>query len=381
MHDHGLVRGRLVLEDRVQPGRVILEEGRIAAVEADPSAAGGPWIMPGFVDVHVHGWGGHDAMRSESSLDGMARALLRRGVTSFLPTAVTAPLAELCAFAERVRAWLPAAPDDGSAPLGFNLEGPFISPQRVGAQNPLFVRTAAETAFADLELLLGSFRITTIAPETPGAIELIRWLTEHGVVASLGHSVATADEAEAGYDAGARTTTHLFNAMSGVHQHAPGLAAVALARDDVYVELIADGHHVDRMLWPLILRTKSADRLILVSDGIALAGTSQLRGMLGGLEVEVRGDCCTLVSIGALAGSVIALDTSVRNLARFGLDLPRIAAAASVNPLALIGVNDRGRIAPGLRADLVELDETFSVRRVMRAGRWFEGPRTTSPGA
>jgi N-acetylglucosamine-6-phosphate deacetylase len=103
--------------------------------------------------------------------------------------------------------------------------------------------------------------------------------------------------------------------------------------------------------------------------------------MLGGLEVEVRGDCCTLVSNGALAGSVIALDTSVRNLARFGLDLPRIAAAASVNPLALIGVNDRGRIAPGLRADLVELDETFSVRRVMRAGRWFEGPRTTSPGA
>ena len=135
------------------------------------------------------------------------------------------------------------------------------------------------------------------------------------------------------------------------------------------------------MLWPLVLRTKSVDRLVLVSDGIALAGTSQVRGMLGGLEVEVRGDRCTLVSNGALAGSVIALDTSVRNLARFGLDLPRIAAAASVNPLALIGVNDRGRIAPGLRADLVELDDAFSVRRVMRAGRWFDGPRTTSPGA
>ncbi len=375
MSDDRIVRGRLVLEDRVQPGRVIVENDRIAAVEADPSEASGPWIMPGFVDVHVHGWGGHDAMRAGSSLDGMARALLRRGVTSFLPTAITAPLGALRAFADRVRAWMPGAPDDGAAPLGFNLEGPFISPQRLGAQNPAFVRAAAEVAFGDLEPLLPGWRLTTIAPETPGAIDLIRWLSGRGVVASLGHSAATAAEAEAGYDAGARTTTHLFNGMSGVHQHAPGLAAVALSRDDVYAELIADGHHVDRVLWSMILRTKPRDRLVLVSDGIELAGTPRERGTLGGLEVEVRGDRCTLVSGGALAGSVIALDTAVRNLALFGLDLPRVAAAASANPLALLGVDDRGRIAPGLRADLVELDESFRVRRVMRAGRWFEGPR------
>ena len=374
MSDGGVIRGRLVLDDRVQPGRVVVEDGRIAAVEADPSAASGPWILPGFVDVHVHGWGGHDAMRSAASLDGMARALLHRGVTSFLPTAVTAPLDDLRAFADRVRAWMPGAPEDGSAPLGFNLEGPFVSPQRVGAQNPAFVRAAAEIAFADLEPLVDGFRLTTIAPETPGAIELIRWLTERGVVASLGHSVATAAEAHAGYEAGARSTTHLFNAMSGIHQHTPGLAAVALSRDDVYTELIADGHHVDRELWPLILRTKPADRLVFVSDGIDLAGTPQERGSLGGLEVQVQGDRCTLVSNGALAGSVIALDTSVRNLALFGLDMPRVAAAASANPLALIGVTDRGRIAAGLRADLVELDEAFNVRRVMRAGRWHAGP-------
>jgi N-acetylglucosamine-6-phosphate deacetylase len=374
MSDGGVIRGRLVLDDRVQPGRVVVEDGRIAAVEADPSAASGPWILPGFVDVHVHGWGGHNAMRSAASLDGMARALLRRGVTSFLPTAVTAPLDELRGFADRVRAWMPGAPEDGSAPLGFNLEGPFVSPQRVGAQNPAFVRAAAEIAFADLEPLVDGFRLTTIAPETPGAIELIRWLTERGVVASLGHSVATAAEAHAGYDAGARSTTHLFNAMSGIHQHAPGLAAVALARDDVYTELIADGHHVDRELWPLILRTKAANRLVFVSDGVDLAGTPEERGSLGGLEVQVQGDRCTLVSNGALAGSVIALDTSVRYLALFGLDLPRVAAAASANPLALIGVTDRGRIAAGLRADLVELDEAFNVRRVMRAGRWHAGP-------
>ena len=367
------VRGRLVLADRVAPGRVVVEGGGIAAVEPDPSAADGPWIMPGFVDVHVHGWGGHDAMGPDGALDGMARALLRRGVTSFLPTAVTAPLETLRAFADGVRAWMLSAPADGAEPLGFNLEGPFISPERVGAQNPAHVRAPADVPFAALEPLLDGLRLTTIAPEEPGALELIRRLGERGVLASLGHSVATAAQADAGYDAGARTTTHLFNAMSGVHQHAPGLAAVALARDDAYVELIADGHHVDRALWPLIVRTKPVDRLVLVSDAISLAGTAAVTGTLGGLVVEVQGDRCTLVSNGALAGSVIALDTAVRNLALFGLDLPRVAAAASGNPVDLLGVADRGRIAAGLRADLVELDASFRVERVMRGGTWIEG--------
>ncbi len=372
-----IARGRLVLEDRVAPGRVVAEAGRIARVELDDAESSGPWIMPGFVDVHVHGWGGHDAMGPNGSLDGMARALLPRGVTSFVPTAVTAPIDTLLEFGDRVRRWIQVAPEDGSQPLGFNLEGPFISPQRVGAQNPGFVRAPADVPFREIEPLLATpnmFRLTTIAPETPGALDLIGALAERGTWTSLGHSVATADEAMAGYDAGARATTHLFNAMSGVHQHAPGLAAVALARDDVYTEVVFDGHHVDRLLWALILRAKPAARLVLVSDAISLAGTGDGRGTLGGLDVEVRGDECRLVSNGALAGSVIALDSAVRNLARFGAPLPRVSAAASANPLALLGVSDRGRIEAGLRADLVELDEGFEVRRVMQAGIWHEGP-------
>ena len=371
MSDQAIVRGRLVLEDRVSPGRVIVADGRIASVQLDGAEAMGPWIMPGFVDVHVHGWGGHDAMGTGGALSGMARALLTRGVTSFLPTAVTAPLDALRGFADRVRAWIPGAPPDGAEPLGFNLEGPFISPSRVGAQNPAFVRAPADVPAGDLEPLLDGLRLITIAPESPGAIDLIGWLSERGVTPSLGHSVATAEEAQSGYAAGARSTTHLFNAMSGVHQHAPGLAAVALALDDVYTELIADGHHVDRVLWPLILRTKPAARLILVSDAVEFGGTPRTRGTLGGLEVEVHGDRCTLVSNGALAGSVIALDTAVRNLALAGVDMPRVAAASSANALAMLGIDDRGRIAPGLRADLVELDEDLRVGRVMRAGSWI----------
>lgn len=369
-----IVEGQLVLEDRVAPGRIVVREGRIAEVESGGAATAGPYVTPGFVDVHVHGRGGHDALGPGGALDGMARALLRHGVTSFLPTAVTAPLAELAAFAERVRRWIPTAPDDGSGPLGFNLEGPFINPARKGAQNPAHIRVPAEVSTADLEPLVDGLRITTIAPEVPGALDLIRWLRARGVAASLGHSTATVEEARAGYAAGARTTTHLFNAMTGIDHRAPGLALAALLEDDAYVELIADGHHVTESVWPLILRAKPANRLLLVSDGVAFGGTTARTGRLGGLDVVIDGDRCVLAEGGNLAGSVIALDTAVRNLARSGVPLARAVAAATREPLALLGVTDRGRLEPGLRADLVELDDDLRVRRVMRGGRWFPGP-------
>jgi len=369
-----VVRGRLVFEERVHPGRVVVRDGWIAEVGLDDGPAGGPFIAPGFVDVHVHGRGGHDAMGPDGALDGMARALLRHGVTSFLPTAVTAPLGELASFAERVRRWMPTAPDDGAGPLGFNLEGPFIAAAKKGAQNPAHIRVPAEVSTADLEPLVEGMRLMTIAPEVPGALELIGWLRARGVAASLGHSAATVEEGRAGYAAGARTTTHLFNGMTGVDHHAPGLAVAALVDDEVYVELIADGHHVRDAIWPLILRAKPADRLLLVSDCVAIGGTPARRGMLGGLAVVIEGDRCVLASDGRLAGSLIALDSAVRNMAQSGVALPRAVAAASREPLALLGVTDRGGLEPGTRADLVELDDDLVVRRVMRGGRWFPGP-------
>ncbi len=374
MSSSGLVGGRLVLEDRVVSGRLRIEDGRIIAVEPDAAESGGPYISPGFVDVHVHGWGGHDAMGGPEALSGMARALLQHGITAFLPTAVTAPLETLVAFADDVRGWTREAPADGAEPLGFNLEGPYISHDKKGAQNPAFIQIPAEADRGRLEALLDGLRIITIAPEVDGAVELIRWFAVRGVAVSLGHSNASYAAAAAGYAAGGRTTTHLFNGMSGVHNHEPGLAVAALADDGAYVELVADGHHVDPSVWPLILRAKRPDRLILVSDAISMAGAGQGRFSLGGLEVEIKGDECRLVSDGRLAGSVIAIDTSVRNLALAGLPLPRAVAAASQDPLALLGVTDRGRLSPGQRADLVELDDDLRVRRVMRAGRWHEGP-------
>ena len=364
--------GRLVLDEQVVAGTLTIEDGRIAEVTIDErESADLPYITPGFVDVHVHGWGGHSAMGDRAALDGMARALLRRGVTSFLPTAVTAPLAELDAFAARVRDWLPGAPEDGAEALGFNLEGPFLAESRHGAHNPAHLRAPADVPRAQVEPLVAGMRVITMAPELPGALELIRWLAERGVAVSLGHSAATFDEARAGYAAGARATTHLFNAMTGVEHRAPGLAVAALLDDEVYVELIADGIHVSSAVWPVINRLKPAERLLLVSDAVALAGTGDGRGKLGDLDVEVAGLRVTLADTSTLAGSVIALDEAVRQLVASGVALPAAVAAASRNPLALLGVSDRGRLAVGQRADLVEFDSDLQVRRVMRAGVWL----------
>ena len=371
------LRARLVLDDRVAAGRLRLDGDRIASVDLDEADGGTavadlPYLAPGFVDVHVHGWGGHSAMGDVAALDGMARALLRRGVTSFLPSAWSTPLPELHAFADRVRSWIAAAPADGAEPLGYNLEGPFIARKRKGAHNPEWLLEPANVPWSEIEPLLEGLRLTTIAPEIPGGLELIGRLTSLGVRVAVGHSAATLAGALAGYDAGGTTTTHLFNAMTGIDHRAPGVVVAALTRDDVYVELIADGEHVDPTIWPIITRTKPADRLLLVSDAISLAGMGDGVSDIGGLEVEVRGQRCTIVGAETLAGSVIALDSAVRNLVRHGATLPRAVAAASRNPVEMLGLSDRGRLVPGQLADLVELGADLVVRRVMRGGRWVD---------
>jgi N-acetylglucosamine-6-phosphate deacetylase len=365
-----VIRGRLVLADAVVPGRLLLDGGLIVAIEPDMAEAAGPFVAPGFIDVHVHGWGGHDATGDTAALTGMARALLRRGVTSFLPTAPSLPEADIPRFAARVRDWIPTAPPDGSEPLGFNLEGPFIAPARKGAHDPALLRTPANLDRSIVDASLDGLRIMTIAPELPGALALIGRLAGLGIVPSMGHSAATLDEARAGYRAGGRTTTHLFNAMTGVDHRLPGLAVAALTTDDAYVELVADGFHVHPSLWPIILRTKPAGRLVLVSDAMSLAGLGDGPGSIGGLPVVVHDGRVTLEGTDTLAGSVIALDMAVRNMVREGVPLPVAVAAASSNPAELLGAKDRGRVEVGRRADLVELDDDLRVVRVARAGEW-----------
>ncbi len=369
-----IVSGHLVLVDGVRRGHLIVEDGRIAAVEEDPSASGASpdvTIVPGFIDVHVHGWGGHDAMGGPDGLDGMARALARRGVTSFLPTSVTASFELLTTFADTVRGWMPGAPADGAEPLGFNMEGPFLAESRKGAHPAALLRHPADLDEDRLATFTEGLRVITIAPELRGAPELIARLAARGVRVCLGHSAASVAEARAAYAAGAVSTTHLFNAMGGVVHRDPGLALAALLDDKAWVELIADGLHVDPELWPLIWRLKPADRVLLVSDAIALAGSGMTRGWLGELEVVLDGGRVTLVEGGNLAGSVTALDAELANVVRAGIPLADAVRAASTNPADMLGLADRGRLAAGCRADLVELDADLEVRRVMRGGDWI----------
>ena len=374
MTESTIVGGRLVLEDRVASGRLSIEDGRITAVDLDEVDVElpAPFIVPGFVDIHVHGWGGYDAMGDTAALDGMARRLLRRGVTSFLPTAVTAPLDTLVAFADRVRAWRPVAPADGAEPLGFNLEGPFLAAARRGAHDPAALVAPADAPQETLERLVDQLKVVTIAPELRGATELIGWFRERGVVSSIGHSAASFELTRHAFEAGATSTTHLFNAMTGIDHRAPGVALAALLQEDAFVELIADGIHVVPQVWPLITRFKSPDRLLLVSDAVSIAGTASARGRIGALDCEVVEGRIVLTGSTTLAGSAIALDDAVRNLVEAGVGLPVAVAAASRNPLALLGITDRGRLAAGQRADLVELNGSLGIRRVMRGGAWID---------
>ena len=248
-------------------------------------------------------------------------------------------------------------------------------PARKGAHQPALLRTPEDLDPAIVDRVLDGLRIITIAPELPGALALIRRLAELGIIASIGHSAATLDEARAGYAAAgdtAVTTTHLFNAMTGVDHHNPGLAVAALTDERAYTELIADGLHVHPALWPVITRTKPADRLVLISDALPLAGMGDGRTRVGGLDVQVRGGRATLVGTETLAGSTIALDAAVRNLVREGLPLPRAVAAASANPAALLGADDRGRLEAGRLAHLVVLDDELRVLRVLRGEAWVD---------
>jgi N-acetylglucosamine-6-phosphate deacetylase len=357
------------------PGWLRLDGDRIADVgEGAPPRApdvdlGDATVVPGFVDLHVHG-GGAASFESGTAdaADVVAATHLAHGTTSMAASLVTDTRDRMV---DAVRE-LALLVQDGRL-AGVHLEGPWLSPQRSGAHQPGSL-TAPDPASVDALLAAGggAVRMVTLAPELPGGFDAVRRLVASDVVAAIGHTDATYDEARAALDAGARLGTHLFNAMRPLHHREPG-AVGALLDSPVDVELIADGVH----LHPAVLRTVFAarpGRCILVTDAMAAAGAPDGDYALGQMAVEVRDGVARLADgsrDGAIAGSTLTMDAAVRFAVRTaGLPLLDVVHAASAAPARAWGLGDVGALEAGRRADLVVLDEELEVVRVMRAGAW-----------
>lgn len=333
---HALAGGTLV------PGDVEIDGGRVVAIGV--AAPGRGIAAPGFVDVHIHGFGGVDFATADAEGYRRAReALLATGVTEFRPSFITAGEDELLAALAEV-------PPD----LGAHLEGPFISPRRLG-MHPAEARRDPDAALLDRLLAAGPVAHVTLAPELPGAAELIATLVARGIAVALGHTDATAAQAHAAFDRGARHVTHLFNAMRPFTHRDPGIAGAALTRDDVVVELILDGHHLSDEAVRLAVRA-ARGRVALVTDALAAAGMGDGDWRMGPQPVFVRDGVARLEN-GVLAGSVLTMPRAIRELVRLGARVEEALLAAS-----------RRSLTPGAPADVVVLDDALEVRDVWLGG-------------
>ncbi len=336
------------------------------------------WLLPGFIDMHVHGGDGADVMDgTPQSIRRIAYFHASHGTTGWLPTTLTATdesIRQSLRAVARVQqeSTVDAEGITGARILGVHLEGPMISVKHKGAQNPEYILPPDwDVVRGWLDEVPGLVRKVTMAPELKGALPVIRALAAEGVIVSIGHTDATLDETLAAVTAGARHITHLFNAMTGLHHRAGGVVGAALLENRVVCELIVDGRHVDFPIVRLVTRLKGARQLVLITDAIAAAGKTDGHYNLGGLEVTVDQGCAYLAHGGNLAGSTLTMDVAIRNLVtKVGVAMPDAVAMASATPARELDLDEKGNIAVGMDADLVWLDAAFSV-----LGTWVEGAK------
>jgi N-acetylglucosamine-6-phosphate deacetylase len=360
--DGSLIRGRVTFTDR------------ITALE--PASNGGTdYILPGFVDLQVNGSHGIDVMNaSPDEITTLSRHLAREGATAWMPTAVTAPIERIAQVHESIANAYENSQQSSSADsagiLGMHLEGPFISPHRLGAHPTLNLEPRGD-AFERV-LALRALRLITLAPELAGAIEAIRRLAARDVVVSIGHTNATLDEANAGIAAGARMFTHLFNAMRPLNHRDPGVIAAALAPSPAFAAIIPDAIHVHPAMLRLAVAARGKDGIILVTDKVALAQTSGIEKNVGRARAAIRDGAARLAD-GTLAGSIISMLDGVRvMIEKAGVSLGDAAVMAATNPARLVGADDRGRIDVGARADLIVLSPALELKSVHIGGREIE---------
>jgi N-acetylglucosamine-6-phosphate deacetylase len=371
--------------ERVGRPLLFVEDGVVASVSASESREiptrsrvidlGDAVLVPGFIDMHIHGGAGHDVM--EASLDALPaveRLLYAHGVTTYFPTTVTAPVDRTLSALERLADAIEGDPgtSDGlrARPVGIHLEGPFISHARPGV-HPLadLVPPTLEMFERFWEASRGTIKVMTIAPELEGARAVIAEATRRGVCVSMGHSDADLRQAQAGVAAGARHATHMFNAMRPLGHRDPGIVGEALMDERLSAEIIADGIHVDPLVVRLFLRVKGVEMAVLVTDATAATGMPNGRYRLGSFEVDVKDGKC-LVD-GKLAGSVLTMDKAVRNIVKFAnWDLQQAIRLATVNPARTTGLPaNAGTLVPGATADVVALSPGGDVLKTIVRGQ------------
>lgn len=330
--------------------------------------ASGLLLAPGFIELQLNGAFGYDFSADPASIWPAAAKIPCYGVTAFLPTIVTSPL-ETVAAAQGVVAGTAASPGGGATPLGLHLEGPFLNPEKKGAHNPAYLRKPDLAAIRDWAPERG-VRLVTLAPELPGALDLVAALTERGVVVGAGHTAASYVQAMSGIEAGIRYGTHLLNAMAPLHQREPGLAGALLTDPRTVAGMIGDGVHAHPAMIKLAWKALGNRRLNLVSDAISALGMPPGHHSLGDGRILVD-DACARLPDGTMAGSVVALDAALRNLLTFtGCSLEEGLPTITTTPAAVLGMGaERGSIAPRHVADLVLLTPDLHVHTTVVAGR------------
>ena len=376
----------LTPEEELTDSIIVVEDGRISGIGhrdevrvpagAVDYIASGMTVVPGFVDVHIHGAGGHDVMEgAPRALDRITSTVATHGTTSMVATTVTAPIEDTRHSLQAIAGYIrkhEAQQESGRAEaeiLGIHLEGPFISRTKRGVHPP---ESLAEPSVEALKKLLdaadGLVKIVTIAPELPGAIELIEAIVAEKIVAALGHTDANYDQARAAIHAGARHAVHVYNAMRPFEHRDPGILGAILTDPEVTAEVIADGVHVAGPAIQVLIGCKGADSVLLVSDGIAATGMPDGNYRLGNFDVTVRNGVCRN-SEGKLAGSTLTLDRALRNLVAIGVPLQDAVRMATILPARRLGLaGKKGIITVGADADLVALTPDLRVAGVMTRG-------------
>ncbi|HTT32589.1 MAG TPA: N-acetylglucosamine-6-phosphate deacetylase [Methylomirabilota bacterium] len=365
--DAGILIREGVIEAVGPRAGMTLPSGALEVHAMDKTAA------PGFIDIHIHGAGGHDVMEADSTaLSAVTKKVAQFGTTSLLATTVTASPEDTCRAVERIAKYIPqqhAAQPSGTEIIGIHFEGPFISKERPGVHPPRWIQLpSAELLGRFLQAAAGNARLMTIAPEVLGATQCIEAAQKAGVVISIGHTNATYEQARMAIAHGARSATHTYNAMRPFTHRDPGVIGAVLTSPEINAELIADGIHVEEGAMKLLLQAKGAERVILVSDGLSATGMPDGKYMLGDFEVTVTNGVCRNAA-GVLAGSTLTLDRALRNIVNLGVPLPEALRMLTLNPASLLGIEfKKGSLRVGADADVLLLDEGLHVTNVWARG-------------